>query len=148
MKKPHLTKKTRKDKKILAGLYSQNSKNIALSEQVSQFLTEGFKPHICQCSFHQQILTIVVSSQLIASKLRYALPQLKNQLKGINIFRSLRKIRLQINQAKKQKQLTAVKISKPVYSNNSANLVLALSENINDPELQLSLQKLAQHIKK
>ncbi len=142
-----LTKQELKDKKILAEFYKQNSKNTNLSEYVFKLIPSEYKLDILQCIYAKPILTLVVSNQLSASKIRYLLPQLKNQLQANEFFHSLRKIRLQINTQHQPKTAIPQNISKPVYSNTSASLLLSLSNSIDSKGLQESLQKLARHIK-
>jgi hypothetical protein len=137
-----------RDKKILTELNAQYNRNKELLKKVTNSLPDEFKLTISQCTYYQNTLTIIISSQLIASKLRYSLPQLKKQLQLFDIFCSLRKIRLQISPAISVHKQETKNMSKPVYSDKTAELLLFLSETIDNPELQLSLKKLAQHVKK
>jgi len=143
-----MIKKTNKDKKILSELKNKYLKNAKIVKLVCDILPDEFSLHISQCVFNQNTLTIVISNQLIASKLRYSLPQLKKQLQTFDTFRLLRKIRLQINTAISPDKGETKNISKPVYSDKSAELLFSLSDTIDNPELQQSLKKLSQHIKK
>lgn len=145
IKKP---KKTNKDKKILSELKTQYIKNTKLYKSVCSILPGEFNLSISQCFFNQNTLTIIIPNQLIASKLRYSLPQLKKQLQQLNDFHHLRKIRLQINAALIPQKKQAKNLSQPVYSDKSAELLLNLSETIDNPQLQQSLKKLSQNIKR
>ncbi|MFK5893882.1 MAG: DciA family protein [Pseudomonadota bacterium] len=142
------SKQALKDKKILGNLNAQYIKNNELLLKICSNLPEEFRSNISQCSFYQNTLTIMVSNQLIASKLRYCLPQLKKKLQTFDFFCSLRKIRLQINTAiTADNKNQAKNFSKPVYSDKTADLLLSLSNTIANPALQTSLKKLARHIK-
>jgi len=140
--------KISKDKTILSKLQTQYNKNTELSKIICNILPDEFSLYISQCFFNQNTLTIITTNQLIASKLRYSLPQIKKQLIVIPAFKTLKKIRLQISTpTPSPKQDKNKNISKPVYSDKSAELVLSLADCINNDELQQSLKKLSQHIK-
>ena len=139
--------KTNKDKKILSELKYQYTKNIDLSKIVCDLLPDEFCFSIYHCFYNQSTLTVVITNQLLASKLRYNLPQLKQQLQKLAQFHLLRKIRLQINTVITINQQETKKLSKPIYSDKSSELLLSLSNSIDNPELQQSLKKLSQHIK-
>jgi hypothetical protein len=152
-----LSKQEIKDKRTLSKLSADYAKNKKLTQIVIASLSDDFKEVISQSMLFQNTLTITVSNQLLASKLRYSLTNLKNKLKTYAEFNTLRKIKIhiQLNQtlihgtAHKDKQaITKDKnSSKPVYSNSSSSLLSSFSNSIDDIELQESLNKLAKHIK-
>jgi hypothetical protein len=139
--------KTNKDKKILSLLKTQYNKNTELSKIVCNILPDEFSLSIFQCFYNQNTLTIVISNQLLASKLRYNLPYLKQQLQKSSKFHSLRKIRLQINTSMEAHKQQVNHLLKPIHSDKSSELLLSLSDSIDNDELKLSLKKLSQHIK-
>ncbi len=152
-----LSKQDFKDKRVLSKLYIDYAKNKKLSQIVLDCLSEDFNEVISQSILFQNTLTIVVSNQLLASKLRYSLTNLKSKLKTYDEFKTLRKIKLHIQSSQvlihgnahrdKQAIVKDKNITKPVYSNNSSNLLSNFSNSVNDIDLQESLNRLAKHIR-
>jgi hypothetical protein len=152
-----LSKQEFKDKRVLSKLYIDYAKNKNLTQIVLDCLSADLKIAISQSILFQNTLTIVVSNQLLASKLRYSLTNLKNKLKTYDEFKALRKIKLHIQSsqvlvhgnAHRDKQAIAndKNLTQPVYSNHSSDLINNFSNSVKDEELQESLDRLAKHIR-
>jgi len=137
----------KKDKNTLLDLYAKTAQKSTLKKQVVDVIPDEIKEHIIDCFMHQTLLTLVVENQLIASKIRYILPQLKGKLQSHDEFKILRKIRLQIKVSKLKEKILIDKGPKPQYSIASSSLLNELAESIGDQELQNALIKLAKHVK-
>jgi len=144
--------RAKKDKKILSDLYAKTAEKATLKKQVLDTVPDALKQYIYDCFMHQTILILVVENQLVASKIRYILPQLRVELQRQNEFKMLRKIRLQIKVShfKEDKDVNTEansQYSKPQYSSTSSSLLNEFAESIGDQELQGALIKLAKHVK-
>lgn len=132
---------------ILSEIKKRQFNNQRLLQLVLNQIESEYHVDIVQCSLHQNILTISVSKQLVATKLRYNLTQLTKKLQNIPEFHSLKKIKLQISLLPSAEKIVYVEPPfEPVYSNKSSELINSLSKTIGDPELSKSLKRLAKHI--
>jgi len=139
------------DAYILQSLFNKSQQLKRLSKIVCEQLPIEYQDKIFVLNYHNKLLLLGTNEQLLASKLRYLLPQLKNALLEKAAFKNLLRVKVKVTSlqqpafaSNKQKQKTHL-----IYSDKSSQLLSEFSDSLEeeDSALQSSLKRLAQHIR-
>lgn len=149
-----------KSSRSLDKLFEQASDDLAIlitrTRQLKR-LTNLFRSHLEQdlashcylSNVKEAELTVYVDSAAWATRLRFQVPQLLPILRRTNpIFSKLQAVRVKILTPDNLESNNSVKSTGPTMSIDNSNAINSLSETIEDPELQIALQRLARHAKK
>ncbi len=103
-------------------------------------------PHCYLGNMDESSLTVYVDSAAWATRLRFQAPQLLPLLRQTNpIFSKLVSIQVKILTPGSQEPSQPSHSAGPTMNRENANGINALSNSIDDPELQQALQRLARH---
>lgn len=141
------------DAYILQSLHNKNQQLKRWSKIIANFLPLEFQDSVFVLSYQNQQLLLGTQEQLLASKLRYLLPQLQDNLQRHPAFTQLASIKLKVTPASQVNSVLSSLQSNTIhfYSDESAQILSEFSDSLGeDPEeqaLRNALNKLAGHIK-
>ncbi|MGD9168452.1 MAG: DciA family protein [Candidatus Thiodiazotropha sp.] len=128
---------------IFNRLKKQLSVHEALLQQLRQLLPPPLDSQLKTVALQHGNLTLFVPSPVWASRFRYLLPQLQNQLliSGIQVA----KVRTSILPNESTKPLKTKMRSRPMINQAASKQMRELAKTINDPFLRDALIRLSQH---
>ena len=114
-----------------------------ITQRIITYLPKDFSDKITVVRFDKKTLVLAARSSVIASKLRFFIPQLNRSLKAESRFSQLTAIKVKVTT-----EATAKRTSRnnPVCSNFAAKTLHDNAQFINDDELKASLLNLSRHI--
>jgi hypothetical protein len=130
----------------LAILITRTRQLKRLTSLFRSLLDSELAPHCYISKIEDTSLTIYVDSAAWATRLRFQVPQLIPQLHPVNpIFSKLDNIKVKVLMQNSEPNARSQEQTGPTMSIENANGINSLSESIDDPALQLALQRLARH---
>lgn len=112
-------------------------------------LDKELAQHCYISSIEEVTLTVYVDSAAWATRLRFQVPQLIPELRKTNpVFSKLEHIQVKLLTPSSPETTQPLRPSGPTMNSDNAKGINALSNSIDDPELQRALQRLARHARR
>lgn len=145
MKLPqHLHKIMRNKNSQVASLVTHVNYLAKLTESIRSLLSDPLSSHIQVVNYQQNVLTISADNPVWASRMRYAIPELRHKLKINAIFPGkITEIVVKITPTRLSPALTRT----PLRTIDSTSL-LSLANQVSDDSLKQALLRLATHTQK
>lgn len=146
-------KATRSLNKLLGETHTDLAILVTRSRQLQRwtgifrsYLDAELAAHCYVSGIDAENLTIFVDSAAWATRLRFQIPQLLPKLRHANpVFVDVQNIRVKILSQQSIEQSPSLGQTGPTMNMDNAKSINSLSNSIDDPELQLALQRLAKH---
>ena len=140
-KSPHIKQVISKNSSLCT-LINHTKHLVKLNRIVQRQLTYSLQPHCKVANYRENTLYLHVDSAAWATRLRFNIPQLTEQLKKTKEFKELQSIRIHqgkqpINKENKQKPIN-IRLSK-----DTAEQLNCLADNVTDEKLASALKRLA-----
>ena len=116
-----------------------------IDEVLQRILPSELASHCRTMSISETTLTIEANSSAWAMRLRYLVPELKQQLRTFPTTASIQFIQCRVRPAKKA--TAAPKRAPMALSRSSCEVIRSSAESISSPELKAALLRLATHHK-
>lgn len=114
-----------------------------LENRVLHLLPAPLQAHCRVANYHSGQLILITTSPAWATRLRYHVPTLLNQLTAVSELQQLQEIRIRISPSAAP-ILPAQALPRRIKPQTTA-LISTLAETLDDPALRRALQKLARH---
>ena len=118
---------------------------LQLEHGIKALLPTEIAPHCRLANVQDDVLTLAVTSNVWASRLRYQLPQLLRQLKRHRRFHHLKEIRLVVLPESRQRHRQRPPLKLTL---KSAEVINSAASSIDDKRLSAALRKLVRHAKR